>query len=56
MAEILPVLDALLAATRRDADRSDPSARSAALALPAWAVEPAIEDESPLDRALDAPA
>jgi serine/threonine-protein kinase len=55
-AEILPVLDALLAATRRDADRSDPAVRSAALAPPAWAVEPMIEDAIPLDRALDTPA
>jgi serine/threonine protein kinase len=55
MAEILPVLDALLAATRRDADRSDPSARPAALA-PVWTVDPVIEDAIPFDRALDAPA
>jgi serine/threonine protein kinase len=56
MAEILPVLDALLAATRRDADRSDPPARPAAFAPPAWAVEPAIEDAIARDSAHDAPA
>jgi eukaryotic-like serine/threonine-protein kinase len=56
MAEVLPVLDALLAATRRDADRSDLAARSAAFAPPVWALEPVIEDESPPDRALEAPA
>jgi serine/threonine-protein kinase len=54
VAEILPVLDALLAATRRKSSRADPRARPAALAPPT--LEPVIEDAIPLDRALDAPA
>jgi serine/threonine-protein kinase len=55
MAEILPVLDALLAATRRQASRFDPPARPDALARPAWALEPGIEDAIPPDSALDVP-
>ncbi|HEX3480266.1 MAG TPA: serine/threonine-protein kinase [Kofleriaceae bacterium] len=49
MADVLPVLDALLAASRREADRFDASARSAAPAPPVWTLDP-------LDIALDAPA
>jgi serine/threonine-protein kinase len=54
VAEILPVLDALLAAMRRESSRADPPVRPAALAPPT--LEPVIEDAILLDRALDAPA
>jgi len=56
MTEVLPVLDALLAASRRDPDWFDAPARSAAPTGPAWTLEPVIEDAIPLDSALDAPA
>lgn len=57
MAEILPVLDALLAATRPalEADGLDPPPRPGALAPPAWALEPVIEDAISLGGDLDAP-
>lgn len=59
MAEVLPVLDALLAATRREANRFDPAARADGLAPPAWALEPGfeavIDDAIPPDSALDGP-
>jgi serine/threonine-protein kinase len=54
MTEILPVLDALLAASRAapEVDRfAGAPARSGALATPTW-----TEDAISLDRALDAPA
>jgi serine/threonine-protein kinase len=67
MAEILPLIDALLAASRpaRKADGFEaPAGRSSALVLPTWSVEPAnegvhdavIEETISLDSALDAPA
>lgn len=60
MAEVLPVLDALLAASRRDAARFDAPVRPAAPTPRAWAfepvIEPVIEDALLLDGALDAPA
>jgi len=56
MTEVLPVLDALLAASRRDPDWFDAPARSAAPTGPAWTLEPVIEDAVPLDIARDTPA
>lgn len=56
MADILPVLDALLVASRPEANELDPRARPGAFAPPPWALEPVIEDTIPLDSALDAPA
>jgi hypothetical protein len=58
MAEILLVLDALLAATPPALERDGfdaPPARPGAFPPPAWAVEPVIEDAISLDSALDAP-
>jgi serine/threonine-protein kinase len=56
MAKVLPVLDALLTASRQDADRFDAPARPATPAPPIWTLEPVIEDAILLDSALDAPA
>jgi serine/threonine-protein kinase len=56
MAEVLPVLDALLAASRPDADRFDVPARPAVPTRRTWTLEPVIEDAILLDSALDAPA
>jgi eukaryotic-like serine/threonine-protein kinase len=59
MAEILPVLDALLAATRSAPPEPDElappaPARSGALAPPTW-TDPVFEDAISPDRAIDAP-
>ena len=56
VAEVLPVLDALLAASRRDPDWFDAPARSGAPTRPTWNLEPVVEDAIPLDIALDLPA
>ncbi|HEX8110451.1 MAG TPA: serine/threonine-protein kinase [Kofleriaceae bacterium] len=60
IAEILPVLDALLAASRSapEADGFDAPApaRSGPLITPTWALEPVIEDVISLGGDLDAPA
>jgi hypothetical protein len=53
MAEILPVLDALLAASRPASELDGFDARSSALVPPTWPLEP---DAISLDSALDVTA